>query len=152
MRVLLLNLTLIIIIGAWAAAGCRADDLATLQTAFGKRSDSILCASYWVYPCQTILLPAPHIAAMYDTKWQAMNFDPQLKIGNDVNATGQMLTPHASDRDITFRVDSMGAGLDTSMGRLAFNLTLDKYYHGDLYNNQDLFQPFQLSVNYGFAW
>jgi hypothetical protein len=151
MRVLLLNLTLIII-GVGAAAGCRADDLATLQTAFGKRSDSILCASYWVYPCQSTLLPTPHIASMYGTKWQRMNFDPQLNIGDDVNATWQMLTPRASDRDMTFRVDSMGAGLDTSMGRLAFNLTLDKYYHGGLYNNQDLFQPFQLSVNYGFAW
>ena len=153
MRVFLSNLTLILG-GMGAAVGCHADGVSEAQAATGPGNETILCAVTLLYPC----LPTPptppssQTTAAYNTGRQGIKFDPQPNSDRDAIIGRLTLYPHASDRDINFKVDSMGAGLDTSIGRLAFSMTLDNYYQGALYNNQDLWEPFKLSFKYGFSW
>lgn len=150
MRVLFLNLALILA-GMWTAVDCCAEGVATPQAASGPGNDTLPCTVDSLYPCLFTSLSSQTTSAS-NTGWQGIDFDPQPKSDRELNAGWQTPTQYASNRDVNFSLDSMGAGINTSMGRLAFSMTLDNNYHGALYNYQDLLEPFQLSFRYGLAW
>ena len=135
-RILILNLTLFLF-GMGATVGCRAEGNAAPRAVSNSQNGTLILCSVDFSPCVSAVLPSQTIA--HNTGRQnSIKVRPPLLAPGRHGANAGWQTSHRSESggNVNFSAVSAGADTDAHTGRLAFNVTLDSYYHGAIYNSQ----------------
>jgi hypothetical protein len=139
----ILSLTLFLL-GMGATVACRAEETAAPRAAPELHNNLLLCTVDFSSCVSAI--KSSQKTSRYPGRQGSIKTHPSQHASDwrDTNTRWQ-----SSDRPVNFSAADKRADTD---GRLALKVTLDKYYHGALYNLQAPFEPMQVSLNYIRAW
>jgi hypothetical protein len=151
-RILILNLTLLVF-GMGATVGCRAEGAAAPRAVSDSQNATLILCSVDFSPCVSAVLPSQTTAHNAGER-NSIKVRPSLLAPGRYGANAGWQTSHrsVSGGNVNFSEVSASADTDANKGRLAFNVTLDSYYHGAIYNSQAPFDPMQVSLNYIRPW
>ena len=152
-RILITSLApLILALGV--SVECRADGMGIeAPSAVSVAQKKTLLCSWHLSPCFAAL--GSSRPTVRSAIWQGGNQDGLSQLALDTSITetaGQTSDDPASGEGVNLTVASMGSGKSAHEGKLALNMMLDNYYHGDIFNSEAPFEAMQVSLNYTHSW
>ena len=137
------------LLGIGATVECLAEGIAVPRAVYDSHNVGLHLCTMDFSSCISGIMSSPK-TSHYTGRSNSLTTHPLLASGwHGTNAVNQTSDRVLFYRHVDFSEASKKADTD---GRLALKVTLDKHYHGAVYNLQAPFEPMQVSLNYIRAW